>query len=69
MMEIEFGKNPKCEVCKKEIDVNEEEFMMKRKNGKDKYVHAECYAKLVGMEIKRVLNSSFDDWKSPIDKI
>lgn len=69
MEEIEFEKNPKCEICKKEINVDREQFIMKRENGKDKYVHAECYNKSLGIEVERIFNLSFVDWKSPLDKI
>lgn len=71
-MEIKFENSPKCVVCKKEINTSKTEgepFMMERKNGKDKYTHADCYIKIVGREIERVVNLGFVNWECPIDKI
>ena len=38
--------NSKCEVCGKEIEVNEETVSKKRRYSETKFYHKECYDKL-----------------------
>lgn len=69
IMEIEFEKNPKCEICKRQINTEKGFFMIRRKNKKDKYAHVDCYNENINKEINRVLNLGFDSWKNQLDKI
>lgn len=65
--EIEFEKNPKCSYCGKEINTDEDEFLMIRdENGKDSYIHVDCYSDKTKKEMKRVVDLGFKDWKSQI---
>lgn len=67
IMEIEFEKTPRCSYCKKEINIDKDRFIMERdENGKDEYIHIDCYGEKVKKEIERVINLGFKDWKPQI---
>ena len=49
MSEIKYEKNSKCSYCKKEINIDKDSFIMERdENGKDEYMHIDCYGKIIG---------------------